>query len=89
MIADARLDAGRFRAPADDAVGVLLKEGIGCKLTGLAAGECGRDSRRRHRRCRLLRYNANVPIRQVAYRWSVSAGCGQLVPPAAFVVKGR
>jgi hypothetical protein len=38
MIADARLDAGRFRAPADDAVGVLLEEGIGCKLTGLAAG---------------------------------------------------
>jgi hypothetical protein len=30
MIADARLDAGRFRAPADDAVGVLLAEGIGC-----------------------------------------------------------
>jgi hypothetical protein len=35
MIADARLDAGRFRAPADDAVGVLLEEGIGCKLAGL------------------------------------------------------
>ncbi len=38
MIADARLDAGRFRAPADDTVGVLLEEGIGCKLAGLAAG---------------------------------------------------
>jgi hypothetical protein len=32
MIADARFDAGRFRPPADDAVGVLLEEGIGCKL---------------------------------------------------------
>jgi hypothetical protein len=30
--------AGRFRAPADDAVGVLLVERIGCKLAGLAAG---------------------------------------------------
>ena len=38
MIADARFDAGRFGAPADDAVGVLLEEGIGCKLAGLAAG---------------------------------------------------
>ena len=38
MIADARFDAGRFRAPADDAVGVLLEEGIGGKLAGLAAG---------------------------------------------------
>jgi hypothetical protein len=28
MIADARLDAGRFSAPADDAVGVLLGEGM-------------------------------------------------------------
>ena len=37
MIADACLDAGRFRPPADDAVGVLLEEGIGCKLAGLAA----------------------------------------------------
>src|SRR5258708_27641223 len=37
MIADPRFDAGRFRAPADDAVGVLLEEGIGCKLAGLAA----------------------------------------------------
>jgi hypothetical protein len=37
MITDARLDAGRFRATADDAVGVLLEEGIGCKLAGLAA----------------------------------------------------
>jgi hypothetical protein len=32
MIADARFDAGRFCPPADDAVGVLLEEGIGCKL---------------------------------------------------------
>ena len=38
MIANPRLDAGRFRPPADDAVGVLLEEGIGCKPTGLAAG---------------------------------------------------
>ena len=38
MIANPRFDAGRFRAPADDAVGVLLEEGIGCKLAGLAAG---------------------------------------------------
>ncbi len=30
--------AGRFRAPADDAVSVLLEEGIGCQLAGLAAG---------------------------------------------------
>jgi hypothetical protein len=32
------LDDGRFRAPADDAVGILLEEGIGGKLAGLAAG---------------------------------------------------
>jgi hypothetical protein len=38
MIADPRFDTGRFRAPADDAVGVLLEEGIGGKLAGLAAG---------------------------------------------------
>ena len=38
MIANPRFDAGRFRAPADDAVGVLLEEGIGGKLAGLAAG---------------------------------------------------
>src|SRR5258705_13088354 len=38
MIANPRFDAGRFRAPADDAMGVLLEEGIGCKLPGLAAG---------------------------------------------------
>src|SRR6201987_1487544 len=38
MIANRRFDAGRFRPPADDAVGVLLEEGIGCKLAGLAAG---------------------------------------------------
>jgi hypothetical protein len=37
MIANPRFDAGRFRAPADDAVGVLLKEGIGGQLAGLAA----------------------------------------------------
>ena len=37
MIANPRFDAGRFRAPADDAVGVLLEEGTGCKLAGLAA----------------------------------------------------
>ena len=28
MIANPRFDAGRFRAPADDAVGVLLEEGL-------------------------------------------------------------
>ena len=38
MIANPRFDAGRFRAPADDTMGILLEEGIGCKLTGLAAG---------------------------------------------------
>ena len=38
MVANPRFDAGRFRAPADDAVGVLLEEGIGGKLTGLATG---------------------------------------------------
>jgi len=38
MIANPRFDAGRSRPPADDAVGVLLEEGIGCKLAGLAAG---------------------------------------------------
>ena len=38
MIADPRFDAGCFRSPADDAVGVLLEEGIGFKLAGLAAG---------------------------------------------------
>ena len=37
MIANPRFDAGRFRAPADDAMGVLLEKGIGCKLAGLAA----------------------------------------------------
>src|SRR5260221_4485582 len=42
MIANSRFDAGRFRAPADDAVGVLLEEGIGCKLAGLAAGGAGK-----------------------------------------------
>ncbi len=34
MIANPRFDAGRFRAPADDAVGVLLEEGIGGELAG-------------------------------------------------------
>src|ERR1700680_4119377 len=38
MIANPRFDPGRFRPPADDAVGVLLKEGIGGKLASLAAG---------------------------------------------------
>ena len=38
MIADPRLDGGRFRPPADDAVRVLLEKGIGGKLAGLAAG---------------------------------------------------
>jgi hypothetical protein len=35
MIADPRFDAGRFRPPADAAVGVLLAEGIGGKLAVL------------------------------------------------------
>jgi hypothetical protein len=38
MIANPRFDAGRFRTPANDAVGVLLEEGIAGKLAGLAAG---------------------------------------------------
>ena len=38
MIANPRFDAGRFRAPADDAVRILLEEGIGGKLASLAAG---------------------------------------------------
>jgi hypothetical protein len=38
MIANPRFDAGRFRASADDTVGVLLEEEIGCKLASLAAG---------------------------------------------------
>jgi hypothetical protein len=38
VIANPPLDAGCFRPPPDDAVSVLLEEGIGCKLTGLAAG---------------------------------------------------
>jgi hypothetical protein len=38
MIANPRFDAGRFRAPPDDAVGVLLEEGIGGQLAGFAAG---------------------------------------------------
>src|SRR5258706_1574683 len=38
MIANPRFDAGRFRAPADDPVGVLLGEGIGGKPSGLATG---------------------------------------------------
>jgi hypothetical protein len=39
MIANQRFDAGCFRPPADDAVGVLLEEGIGSKLTGLAVSD--------------------------------------------------
>ncbi len=72
MIADPRFDAGRFRAPADDAVGVLLEEGIGCKLPSLAAGgaeeiavgynraDIDRDDGDRERRApyRLFRVNA-------------------------------
>jgi hypothetical protein len=38
MVANPRFDTGRFRAPADDAMGVLLEEGVACKLPGLAAG---------------------------------------------------
>jgi hypothetical protein len=38
MIANPRFDSGCFDAPADDPVGVLLEEGVGGKLTGLAAG---------------------------------------------------
>jgi hypothetical protein len=38
MIANPRFDAGRFRAPADDAVSVLLEEGIAGQLASLAAG---------------------------------------------------
>jgi hypothetical protein len=34
MIANPRFHAGRFRPPADDAVGVLLEEGIGRQLAG-------------------------------------------------------
>jgi hypothetical protein len=37
VIANLRLDAGRFRALADDAVGILLEEGIGGQLAGLSA----------------------------------------------------
>ena len=37
MIANPRFDAGRFRAPANDAVGVLLEEGIAGQLASLAA----------------------------------------------------
>ena len=32
MIANPRFDACGFRAPADDAMGVLLEDGIACKL---------------------------------------------------------
>jgi hypothetical protein len=38
IIANPRFYAGGFRPPPDDAVGVLLEEGIGCKLAGLAPG---------------------------------------------------
>jgi len=46
MTANPRLDAGRFGAPADDAVGVLLEEGIGrfsLALAGFVAShrQCG------------------------------------------------
>ena len=37
MITDARFDACRFRALANDAMSVLLEEGIGCQLAGFAA----------------------------------------------------
>lgn len=43
MITDACFDAGRFGPPADDTVGVLLEEGTGGKLAGLAAGTAERD----------------------------------------------
>jgi hypothetical protein len=49
MIANPRFNPGRFRAPADDAVGVLLEEGPGGQQAGLATGACGRDSHRCHR----------------------------------------
>jgi hypothetical protein len=38
MIANPSFDAGRFSPPADDTVGVLLEEGIGGQLPGIAAG---------------------------------------------------
>jgi hypothetical protein len=38
MIADPRFNAGGLGAPADDAVSVLLEEGVGGKLASLAAG---------------------------------------------------
>ncbi len=46
MIANARFDAGRFRTPANDSVGVLLEEGIGrfsFALAGFVAShhQCG------------------------------------------------
>jgi hypothetical protein len=34
----ARFNAGGFGSPPNDAVGVLLEEGIGCNLAGLTAG---------------------------------------------------
>ena len=40
VIANPRFDAGRFGPPADDAVGVLLEQGIGYQLAGLALGVC-------------------------------------------------
>jgi hypothetical protein len=39
MIANSRFDAGCFRTPADDAVGVLLEEGIGCNFSFSAGGK--------------------------------------------------
>src|SRR5258708_17080723 len=38
MIADARLDAGRFGSPPGETVGVVWNEGVGCRLAGLATG---------------------------------------------------
>ena len=39
MIANPRFDAGRFRAPADDAVGVLLEEGIAARCCFTEGGD--------------------------------------------------
>jgi hypothetical protein len=38
MIANPGFDPSRFRATADDAVSILLMQGIACKLSGLTAG---------------------------------------------------
>jgi hypothetical protein len=42
VIANQRSDIGRFRAPADDVVSILLEERIGCKVAGLPAGGADR-----------------------------------------------